>query len=74
MRLPNWFSLCPDSDKKILPLCYKHVIAMSSRKIGGNLTSLCFQSCLKFVLSWLHCRILPILAQGEIRRFRDSEK
>ena len=31
--LPNWFSLCLDSDKKILPLCYKHVFAMSSRKI-----------------------------------------
>ena len=22
IRLPNWFSLCLDSDKKILPLCY----------------------------------------------------
>ena len=31
--LPNWFSMCLDSDKKILPLCYKHIIAMSSRKI-----------------------------------------
>ena len=36
IRLPNWFSLCLDSDKNILPLCYKHVIAMSSRKIRGK--------------------------------------
>ena len=36
IRLPNWFSLCLESDKKILPLCYKHVIAMSSRKIRGE--------------------------------------
>ena len=36
IRLPNWFSMCLDSDKKILPLCYKHVIAMSSRKIRGK--------------------------------------
>ena len=35
IRLPNWFSLCLDSDKKILPLCYKHVFAMSSRKFIG---------------------------------------
>ena len=33
IRLPNWFLLCLDSDKIILPLCYKHVFAMSSRKI-----------------------------------------
>ena len=40
IRLPNWFSMCLDSDKKILPLYYnKHVIAMSSRKIRGNFTS-----------------------------------
>ena len=25
-----------DSDKKILPLCYKHIIAISSRKIRGK--------------------------------------
>ena len=31
IRLPNWFSLCIAIDKKILPLCYKHVFAMSSR-------------------------------------------
>ena len=36
IRLPNWFSLCLDSDKKILPLYYKPVIAMSSRKIRGK--------------------------------------
>ena len=36
------------SDKKILPLCSKHVIAMSFRKLRKNITSLCFQ---KFVLS-----------------------
>ena len=23
---PNFFSMCLDSDKTILPLCYKHVI------------------------------------------------
>ena len=33
LRLPNFFSMCLDSDKKILPLCYKHLIAMSFRKI-----------------------------------------
>ena len=32
----KWFSLCLESDIKILPLCYKHVIAMSSRKIRGK--------------------------------------
>ena len=36
IRLPNWFSMCLDSDKKILPLCDKHVFAMSSRKIRGK--------------------------------------
>ena len=45
-RLPNCFSMSLDSDNKILPLCYKHVIAMSCRKIRGNLTRLSFQ---KFV-------------------------
>ena len=34
--LPNWFSMCVDSRKKILPLFYKHVIAMSSRKLRGK--------------------------------------
>ena len=33
IRLPNWFSICLDSGKKVLPLCEKHVFAMSSRKI-----------------------------------------
>ena len=33
IRLPNWFSMCLDSNKKNFPLCYKHVIAISSRKI-----------------------------------------
>ena len=33
LRLPNFFSMCLDSVKKKLPLCYKHVIAMSFRKI-----------------------------------------
>ena len=36
IRLPNWFLMCLDSDKKNLPLCYKHVITMSSRKIRGK--------------------------------------
>ena len=36
VRLPNWCLLCVDSDKRILPLCYKHVFAMSSRKIRGK--------------------------------------
>ena len=40
--LPNWFSLCLDSDKKILPLRYKHVFAMSSRKIRGKSQELVF--------------------------------
>ena len=47
IRLPNWFSMCLDSDKKILPLCYKHVVAMSSRKIRGKFHQLVFQ---KFVV------------------------
>ena len=34
--LPNWFSLCLNNDKIILPLCYKHVFAMSSPKIRGK--------------------------------------
>ena len=47
LRLPNSFAVCLDSDKKILHLRSKHVIAMSSRKgIRRNITSLCFQ---KFV-------------------------
>ena len=35
IRLTNCFSMimCLDSDKKIVPLCYKHAIAMSSNKI-----------------------------------------
>ena len=45
---PNWFSLCLDSDKKNLPLCYKHVIAMSFRKIWGKFHWLVFSEvCLK---------------------------
>ena len=40
IRLSNWFPMYLDSDKKILPLCYKYVIAMSSRKIKGELNSL----------------------------------
>ena len=36
IRLPNWFSMFLNSDKKILPLYYKHVIEMSSRKIRGK--------------------------------------
>ena len=36
IHLPNWFSLCLNSDKKILPLCYKHVIPGSSRKSRGK--------------------------------------
>ena len=31
--LINSFSMCLDSDKRVLPVCYKHAIAMSSRKI-----------------------------------------
>ena len=27
------FSFCLESDQKIVPLCYKHIIAMNSRKI-----------------------------------------
>ena len=44
IRLPDWFSLCLDSDKKILPLCFKHVFAMSSKtyKIGGKFHQLVF--------------------------------
>ena len=34
--LPNWFSMCLDSDKEIMPLCYKHVIAMSFHKIRAK--------------------------------------
>ena len=46
IRLPNWFSLCLHSDRKILPLCYKHVIAMSSRKIAliHDVSHLCRRS------------------------------
>ena len=33
LRLPYCFSMCLDIDKKILPLCYKHVIAMGFSKI-----------------------------------------
>ena len=36
IHLPNWFLMCLDSDKKIYPLCYKHVIAMGSRKTRGK--------------------------------------
>ena len=34
--LPNWFLLCLNSDKKILPLCYEHISTMSSCKIRGK--------------------------------------
>ena len=43
--LPNCFSICLDSDKKILPLSYKHVIATSSRKSKEKYHQLvCFRS------------------------------
>ena len=60
------FSMCVDSDKnsKILRLCYKHVIAMSSGKSKEKYQQLvfsevcleqveviCWRSCLKFVFS-----------------------
>ena len=42
LRLPNCFSMCLDIDKKILGLCYKHVISMSSRKsIKGEISPAC---------------------------------
>ena len=60
----NCFSMCLDSDKKILHLCSKHMIAMSSRKSKEKYHQLvfsevclehvqvtCWRSCLKFVLS-----------------------
>ena len=48
IHLPNWFSLSLDSDKKILPLCFKHVITMSSRKIRGKSHYLVFSEvCLR---------------------------
>ena len=52
--LTNWLSMCRDSDKKIFRLCYKHVIAMSSRKIKKLAQVICWNgSRLKFVLSRL---------------------
>ena len=36
IRLPNCFLMYLDSDKKMLPLRYKHIIAMCSRKIRGK--------------------------------------
>ena len=66
LSLLNCFSMYLDSDKKILPLCYKHIIAMSSCKIKEkyhllvfsqvclkHVQVICWRSCLKFVLSWL---------------------
>ena len=45
---PNWFLMCLDSDKKILPLYYKHVITMSSRKIIAKFHELVFSEvCLR---------------------------
>ena len=50
LRLPNCFSMCLDSDKKILPLCYKRVIAMSSRKSKEKYHQLVFSEvCLEHV-------------------------
>ena len=42
IRLPKWFSMCFDSDRKILPLYYKHVIKMISRKMSGKSHQLVF--------------------------------
>ena len=55
LRLPNCFSMCLDIDKKILGLCYKHVISMSSRKSKEKYHQLvfpevCFEH-VQFVLS-----------------------
>ena len=48
ISLPKWFSLCLDSDKKMLPLCYKHIFAMSSHKIRGESPVSCvFRSLFK---------------------------
>ena len=47
IRLPNWFSLFLDSDNKILPSCYKHVIAISSRKIRESSLACVFRSLFK---------------------------
>ena len=62
-----------DSDKKILHLCSKHVIAMSSRKRKEKIHQvvfsevclehvqvICWRSCLKFVLSsrfWFEAKL-----------------
>ena len=48
IRLPNWFSLFLDSDKKNLLLCYKHVFAMSSRKIRGEISLACVFNTTRF--------------------------
>ena len=50
IRLPNWFSMCLDSNKKILPLYYKHVIEMSSRKIRGKFHQLVFSEVNNLVI------------------------
>ena len=47
-RLPYCFSICIDSEKKILPLCCKHVITISSRKIREEFNEPVFSEvCLK---------------------------
>ena len=75
IRLPNWFSMCLNSDRKILPLYDKLV------KFPPNFTRTHFdyvfvfsEVCLKylkvFVLSWLHCRILQILVPSQAGVFQ----
>ena len=58
LRLPNCFSMCLDSDTKILPLCYKHVIPMSLRQFKDKSLACVFRSLFeagtgKLILSFL---------------------
>ena len=56
-----------NSDKKILPLCYKHVIAMSSHKIRGEISLACVFTRLfkapkgNLVSEWILFEVRPFL-------------
>ena len=68
--------MCLNSDTKILPLCYKHVIAMSSRESKEKYHQLVFSEvCLEHVqvICWILfevCPFLPILVESQAGVFQ----
>ena len=70
--------MCVDSDKKILPLCHEHVIAMSSRKVKEKydqlvFSEICFKTCTGNLLEILFEVFCRFLLQAKLACFNEQK-